>query len=125
MTGILHIKRVYDDPESADGYRILIDRLWPRGIKRSAIFFDEWMKDLAPSTGLRKWFNHEPEKWPAFVWRYQQELHDNKAVAGLLKKIKTHQKVTLLYSARDEKHNHAMVIRGFIEEMINGHVYQE
>lgn len=122
--GILNIKRVYDDPDSG-GYRILIDRLWPRGINRSAIFFDEWMKDLAPSTSLRKWFNHEPEKWSAFVWRYQQELKDNKAVAELLKKTSTHKAVTLLYSAKDEKHNHAIVIKGFIEELSNPYVYQK
>jgi uncharacterized protein YeaO (DUF488 family) len=111
----LNIKRVYDDPDKNDGYRILVDRLWPRGISRSELLFDEWIKDLAPSTSLRKWFNHEPEKWSAFIWRYQQELKHNKAVVDLMKNLSMHTSVTLLYSARDKEHNHAIVLKHFIE----------
>jgi uncharacterized protein YeaO (DUF488 family) len=111
----LNIKRVYDNSNKNDGYRILVDRLWPRGLSRSDVIFDEWMKDLAPSTSLRKWFNHEPEKWSAFTWRYQHELKHNKAVADLMKKLSTYTSVTLLYSANDKEHNHAIVLKEFIE----------
>lgn len=112
---ILNIKRVYDHPDINDGYRILVDRLWPRGISRSELIFDDWMKDLAPSTSLRKWFNHEPEKWSAFIWRYEQELKDNKAVAELIKNLSMHTTATLLYGASDTEHNHALVLKKFIE----------
>ncbi len=111
---ILNIKRVYDHPEANDGYRILVDRLWPRGMSRSDIFFDEWMKDVAPSTSLPKWFNHEAKKWSAFSWRYQQELKYNNSVTDLISKLKLHKSVTLLYSASDKEHNHALALKQFI-----------
>src|SRR6202012_4436790 len=91
-----------------DGYRILTDRLWPRGIKKE--FIDKWMKEVAPSSELRKWFNHEPEKWQQFLSRYREELTNSTAIGELRVDIKTHYNVTLLFSAKDEHHNQAVAI---------------
>jgi uncharacterized protein YeaO (DUF488 family) len=110
------IKRVYEPFAKSDGYRILIDRLWPRGLSKEKAHVDKWLKDVAPSTELRKWFNHEPEKWASFRTRYQAELRGSTAFAELLGDIHAHKTVTLLFGARDEQHNDAVALEGFICE---------
>jgi len=112
----IHIKRIYESSSKNDGYRILIDRLWPRGIKKEDAHINKWMKDIAPSTELRKEFNHQPEKWAMFIPAYQAELKKNAALDELLSDIHKHHTVTLLYAARDNEHNHAMVLQQFINE---------
>ncbi|HMH32797.1 MAG TPA: DUF488 domain-containing protein [Puia sp.] len=110
----IKIKRIYEPFSKSDGYRILVDRLWPRGIKKEAAHVDQWMKEVAPSTDLRKWFNHEPEKWKPFIEKYHAELKGSAAFEELVELIQAHKIVTLLYSARDEKHNQAVALRQLI-----------
>ena len=115
MKNKLKIKRVYDPPSADDGFRILVDRLWPRGIPKSGAKVDEWFKEVAPSTGLRIWFNHDPKKWPEFTWKYTEELKHNHAIADLTEALKSHAKSTFLYGARDTKHNHAIVLKNYLK----------
>ena len=107
----LKIKRVYDKPAEEDGTRILVDRLWPRGLTKQKAKVDVWLKDIAPSTELRKWFAHDPEKWKEFIKKYKKELHENKEQAAVLKEYLRQGTVTLVYGARDEVHNEALVIK--------------
>jgi uncharacterized protein YeaO (DUF488 family) len=114
------IKRIYEPYATTDGYRILVDRLWPRGIKKQNAPIDLWLKDIAPSAALRKWFNHEPEKWQAFVKKYHAELKDSNAVLTELRAIfRKHKKITLLYSAKDELHNQAIALQQFLSTIKN------
>ena len=106
------IKRIYEPAEESDGLRILIDRLWPRGIKKDA--FDLWLKDVAPSNALRQWFHHEEPKWSAFRTKYRKELAANPAVAELRSAVKG-KVATLLYGAKDEKHNQAVVLAEYLK----------
>ena len=99
------IKRIYEDASEKDGYRILVDRLWPRGVSKEEAKLDEWLKDIAPSTALRKWFDHIEERFPEFSKRYQAELDLKKEEITKLKTIAKRQQVTLLYSAKNEKFN--------------------
>ena len=115
---MIHIKRIYDPPAEKDGLRILVDRLWPRGLKKNVARIDEWVKEIAPSIPLRKWFNHEPEKWQAFQLRYEDELKENKAVADFLEQVKINKTVTLLYAAHDEEHNHALILQRFLKRKV-------
>ncbi|AYB35652.1 DUF488 family protein [Chryseolinea soli] len=108
------IKRVYEPFSKTDGYRILVDRLWPRGIKKEDAHVDQWLKEIAPSTALRKWFNHEPEKWKSFLTKYKAELKGSAALDELLALLKQHKTVTLLYGAKDEQHNQAVALTKFI-----------
>ena len=110
------IKRIYEPAEATDGYRVLADRLWPRGVNKEVANVDFWAKDIAPSVPLRKWFNHEPEKFKTFKNRYMDELKENKSVAEFLEKIKPHTKITLLYGAKDDTHNHALVLQDFLQK---------
>ena len=103
------IKRVYDEPEADDGERILVDRLWPRGISKEKAAFSEWMKDVAPTSELRRWFDHKPEHWTEFCSRYRAELKDNPALDELRKRVAAG-KVTLLYGSRNREFNHAQVL---------------
>src|ERR1700712_457690 len=112
--GTVQIKRVYEPVEKADGKRILVDRLWPRGVKKELAQLDEWMKAVAPSVDLRKWFNHDVARWNEFTALYMLELKQNAAVNDLLDMIKENKTVTLLYAAHDEQHNHALVLLQFI-----------
>lgn len=108
---MIKIKRVYEKPAKADGWRVLVDRLWPRGMKKEAARVDVWMKDVAPSTALRKWFGHEPEKWSEFQKRYRRELERKTELLAELKKMaKEHGTLTLLYGAKDEEHNDAVAL---------------
>jgi len=108
---MIKIKRVYEKPESEDGIRILVDRLWPRGLTKEKASIDLWLKDIAPSTQLRKWFNHDPEKWNKFKKRYLAELNENKKSVSMLKEQLTNSVVTLIFGAKDEEHNEALVLK--------------
>ena len=113
---MIKIKRVYEKPAKEDGWRVLVDRLWPRGMTKEAAHLDEWMKDVAPSDALRKWFGHEPEKWTGFQKRYRSELAKKKeSVAELKKTAKEHGTLTLLYGAKDEEHNEAVVLADILK----------
>jgi len=106
----MKIKRVYEKPEKDDGYRILVDRLWPRGISKASAEIDEWIKEIAPSTELRKWFNHETEKFSEFKKRYKEELKTHVAELKKIHEISQKKKITLLYSAKDTQYNQAVVL---------------
>ncbi len=111
------IKRVYNKPEKKDGFRVLIDRLWPRGLSKEKAKIDLWLKDIAPSDKLRKWFSHDPKKWGDFQKKYKNELKNKKEIIQRIKQIKKRKKViTLLYSAKDEEHNNAVVLREFLQK---------
>lgn len=110
------IKRVYEGAGEEDGFRVLVDRLWPRGLSKEKARVDLWFKDTAPSNELRKWFGHDPAKWDEFKKRYLAELRDNGgAVEELRHALRGKKKVTLLYGARDEEHNEAVVLRDFLK----------
>lgn len=110
----LRLKRVYDPPDLADGKRILVDRLWPRGLTRERAALDDWRKDLAPSDGLRRWFAHDPAKWPEFRARYLEELKAQGAALSQLRTEAEGEVVTLLYGARDTEHNEAVVLHDLL-----------
>lgn len=108
---MIRIKRIYDQLGDDDGYCILIDRLWPRGISKENAHVDLWLKEIAPSTGLRKWFQHDPAKWEEFGERYRKELSGEKEQLNRIKELeKKHRQVTLLYAGKDEAHTHALVL---------------
>lgn len=112
----LSIARIYDEPARDAGFRILVDRLWPRGISRERAALDAWMKDVAPSNELRTWFHHEERLWPEFERRYRVELADNPALGELERLIAEHPVATLLYGAKDPIHNQAAVLQTVLEE---------
>ncbi|MBB2954994.1 DNA-3-methyladenine glycosylase [Bifidobacterium commune] len=113
------LKRVYEGVEGRDGYRVLVDRLWPRGVAKSDGKVDLWLKDIAPSTPLRKWFGHDPSKFEEFAERYRDELDANvEAVEALTNMCREHPKITLLYGAKDQEHNHAIVLRDYLVRQI-------
>lgn len=114
-TSPFHMKRIYEDFSQEDGYRVLVDRLWPRGVSKVEAQLDEWLKEIAPSTKLRKWFDHDPDKFDAFSDRYKGELTREEEVVDRLLNIAEEQRVTLLYAARDETHNHAAVLKEFLD----------
>jgi uncharacterized protein YeaO (DUF488 family) len=105
------LKRTYDPPLARDGTRILIDRLWPRGVSKSDAAIDRWVKDIAPSTALRKWFGHDPARWQEFRRRYAAEIHDHADTLAELRTAARKGPITLVFSARDELHNDAVVLR--------------
>lgn len=115
---MLKTKRIYEKPTSADGFRVLIDRLWPRGLKKEDAQIDIWLKAIAPSTALRKWFDHRPERWVDFNLQYKKELAKNPAVTELIENIKAHQTLSLLYAAHSETYNHAKVLLDFLNEQL-------
>ena len=114
MNKIIKIKRIYDNYNKEDGTRILIDRLWPRGIKKVEAKIDEWVKDIAPSDDLRKWFGHDPKKWDSFKKKYLTELNKKK---DLCEEIINQRKgnITLVYAAKDEVHNNALILKEYFE----------
>lgn len=113
----IHLKRAYEPPDPGDGFRILVDRLWPRGIAKSSAHIDLWHKEVAPTTGLRKWFGHDPSKWEEFRSRYLAELKNNReAIDELMRHIRRGV-VTLVYGAKDEAHNHAVVLKEYLEAL--------
>ena len=109
----IRLKRAYEPPARADGARVLVDRLWPRGLKKETLALDLWCKDVAPSPALRKWFDHRAERFAEFALRYRDELDANAAVATLREQL-THGRVTLVYAARDPAINHAVVLRDYL-----------
>jgi uncharacterized protein YeaO (DUF488 family) len=112
---MIRLKRVYDQPSRMDGTRILVDRLWPRGLTKERAAVTLWLKDVAPSTELRKWFGHDPAKWKQFQVRYRKELREKKDALELLKQKSKAHTVTLVYAARDEQHNEALVLKRILE----------
>ena len=110
-TDNVRLKRAYAPPEAKDGTRILIDRLWPRGVSKAEAALDQWMKEIAPSTELRKWFGHDPVRWDEFYRRYTGELDKNTELLKQLRSLARLGPVTLIYSAHDELHNDAIVLR--------------
>lgn len=111
----VRIKRIYDEPSENDGYRVLVDRLWPRGVSKEHAQLDMWLKDVAPSPDLREWFGHKPERFEEFSARYQDELARNPAVAELREILTSNASVTLLYAAKDPFVNHAVVLLDFLQ----------
>jgi uncharacterized protein YeaO (DUF488 family) len=109
--GRVKLKRVYEPATPDDGTRILVDRLWPRGLSKAEARVDLWLKDAAPSTDLRRWFGHDPARWTEFRRRYQEELQQHSAELEKLRALASQGSVTLLYGARDEQHNDAVVLR--------------
>ncbi len=109
------MKRIYEEASSSDGRRVLVDRLWPRGVSRESARIDDWLKDVAPSNELRKWFGHEPEKWAEFKKRYREELKGKEAVLADLRALDRKGTVTLLYGAKDTEHNQAVALKEFLE----------
>ncbi|QDU82353.1 hypothetical protein Pla110_41080 [Polystyrenella longa] len=107
----IKIIRAYDIDDDDDGYRVLVDRLWPRGVKKERLDLDEWAKELAPSTDLRKWFDHDADKWEEFQKRYKKELSEKKETREELLKAAGNKTILLIYAAKDEEHNHALVLR--------------
>jgi uncharacterized protein YeaO (DUF488 family) len=112
---MIQLKRVYEKPSRRDGLRILVERLWPRGVGKDTAAVDLWLKDLAPSAALRKWFGHEPDKWDEFRRRYRSELQRRGDLLTLLKHRVTEGPVTFVYAASDEEHNSAAVLKAFLE----------
>jgi len=111
---MIKIKRVYDPVEDGDGKRFLVDRLWPRGIRRSALLIDGWIKDAAPSTELRQWFNHDPARWNEFRVRYFAELESKPEAWEAIAEVQHDGTVTLLYGAKEVEHNHALALMEFL-----------
>lgn len=110
------LKRIYEPYCSTDGYRVLVDRLWPRGIKKVDARLDDWAKDLAPSTALRTNYNHQPERWEEFQQKYRDELADNEQISHYLDKWEDQARVTLLYASKDPSFTHAQVLKSILEE---------
>ncbi|MFC6633506.1 DUF488 domain-containing protein [Microbulbifer taiwanensis] len=111
----IHCKRAYASPQRGDGYRVLVDRLWPRGLSRESLPLDDWCKALAPSDELRHWFNHDPRLWAAFYQRYHKELREKSAEIETLLKASNGRPLTLLYAARDQEHNNAVALKMFLQ----------
>lgn len=111
----VQIKRIYDAPLPSDGFRVLVDRLWPRGISKQRAALSDWLGELAPSAELRKWFGHDPERWSQFRRRYRAELAQKTTLVESIRYRAVDERVTLLYAARDPAHNHALVLKQFIE----------
>ncbi len=113
----LKIKRVYEKPQKEDGKRILVDRLWPRGLTKEKARIDLWLKDLAPTAELRKWFDHDPNKWKEFQKKYHQELKKNQEQVSILSEQLKKGVITLVYGAKDEEHNEALVLRDWLNSL--------
>ncbi len=114
-----NIKRIYEESSEDDGYRVLVDRLWPRGVSKEEARLDEWLKVIAPSTELRKWFDHDSDKFDEFAERYKGELTQKEHEVDHLLDIARSHRITLLYAAKDEEHNHAKVLKEFLEGQLN------
>src|SRR5512139_3319456 len=113
---MIQVKRAYERPRAEDGKRFLVDRLWPRGVKKNDLRLAGWLRELAPSNALRKWFNHEPEKWTDFQKRYKAELSKHPQAWKTLREAAAEGNVTLVYAAKDPAHNNAVVLKQVIEQ---------
>ncbi len=117
--GEIRLKRAYEEPAGNDGRRVLIDRIWPRGVKKEELELDDWFKEVAPSTDLRKWFDHDPDKWQLFLQRYFAELDkDAKQVRQLLETAERG-RLTLVYAASDERYNNAVALKEYLQSRMN------
>ena len=112
---MIRLKRAYEEPAPEDGERILVERLWPRGLAKQTAKLDLWLKDVAPSTDLRKWFGHDPDRWNEFRRRYESELKYKHDLIKLLKEKAQRGTVTLIYAARDEEHNGALALKRYLQ----------
>lgn len=115
---MIQVKRAYDDPEPEDGTRFLVDRLWPRGIRKGELEVVDWLKDIAPSNELRQWFNHDPEKWEEFCQRYFRELDGKRAVWQAILTAARQGNITLIYGAKERQYNNAVALKSFLEREI-------
>ena len=113
--GRIRLKRVYDPAEPDDGLRVLVDRLWPRGLRKDEARIDLWLKDIAPSNELRRWFGHDPARWEAFRQKYREELRDRADLLRTIEDARREGPVTLLFAAQDKDHNNAVVLKGVLE----------
>lgn len=117
----VRIKRVYEAPAPEDGYRVLVDKLWPRGVRKDALHYDLWAKEITPSSGLRAWYHADPQtRWPEFRRRYIKELHDSQAVREFVRRIAGKDTVTLLYASKNAAENHALILQEFLERAAAG-----
>ena len=116
----IRLKRAYDEPAQNDGYRILVDRVWPRGISKKEARLDEWLKNIAPSTELRKWFDHDPDKWEQFLERYFRELDGHKQAIDKLITLATNGRLTLVFAAKDRDHNNAVALKKYVMKKMGG-----
>lgn len=114
--GEIRLKRAYDKPAKNDGRRVLVDRIWPRGVKKEDLELNDWFKDLAPSSDLRKWFGHDPEKWEQFKARYFDELEGSAKGIEVLLETAENGRLTLVYASSEEKHNNAVALKEYLEE---------
>ncbi len=117
----LLLKRAYEKRTRNDGFRVLVDRLWPRGVSKVSLHLDMWAKGVSPSTALRKWFGHDPERWPEFEKRYKAELKESEAretIAAIVTHAKPRHAITLIYGAKDTEHNEAVVLRGVLKRRL-------
>lgn len=112
----IKLKRIYERPEESDGRRILVDRIWPRGLSKQDAALDLWLREIAPSDELRKWYGHDPERWEVFRARYFEELNDRTDVVDQLSEIASDDVVTLVFGARDEEHNNAVALKEYLEK---------
>jgi uncharacterized protein YeaO (DUF488 family) len=116
MKPVIKIRRAYEELSEKDGYRILVDRLWPRGVKKETAALDEWAKELAPSSLLRKWFGHDPHLWIEFQKRYSAELKKSEAIDSFIESHRDKKLITLVYGAKDTEHTHAIVLQQYLEQ---------
>ena len=114
---VIKIKRAYDEAQKSDGFRILVDRLWPRGVSKEKAAIGVWEKEMAPTTSLREWFGHDPERWPEFQKKYRKELKANPEMDRFIESYGDKKLITLVYGAKDEAHTHALVLQHFLEEL--------
>ncbi len=112
---MIRLKRAYDASAASDGYRVLVERLWPRGVSKRRLHLDQWAKDVAPSQALRRWYGHAPQRWPEFRRRYTAELRANRAAWEALLRVVRHGRVTFVYAAHDEARNGAVVLKSFLD----------
>lgn len=115
----LLLKRAYEPAEATDGYRVLVDRLWPRGLSKERAQIDEWAKELAPSTELRQWFGHVPSRWEEFTRDYRAELEGSTAGREFVTRLQDEERITLVYAAHDETHCHPLILRDYLEHLIS------
>jgi len=115
----IKLKRVYEEMDDSDGFRVLVDRLWPRGMKKEHLHYDLWSKDITPSPDLRKWFHNDPtDRWDSFAAMYTKELSQSEAVKKFIEIIRPQNTVTLLYASREPEHNHAKVLKAYLDKMV-------
>lgn len=112
----IRLKRAYDEPAANDGCRILVDRVWPRGVKKEEARLDDWLEEIAPSRELRRWFGHDPQRWPEFLERYSRELKSKPELVDRLARIAGQGRLTLVFGAKDRQHNNAVALKEFLRE---------